>query len=322
MCFALFLGSFISGYKGILCAMRHFRKTQDKESDKLNAFVAGCVAGLSLAFDRDKRRRQSVMLYLFTRALQFNGSWLMKQWAERRKAMHPDQVKWDDHLANFLQRHSGVVVMMIANAQLIYAFLFQHDTLPRSYFSFLLTHGGFKNNFGRMAAPAAEAVGLTVNQLVEDQSPITIPNSLTSREFYLQNVSPNIGNMIRPRLHHKYIMCGIQHPHNDSCSGDKVSLFMDEFLRSFKLYAPLNIIMLVVFKSKQFTTDPKHVLQKFILSCFRSCLFLTMYVVAGLCTPCTLRRLLNRESPWIYAAAGAVGGSMVMIEAPGRQLGK
>lgn len=47
-----------------------------------------------------------------------------------------------------------------------------------------------------------------------------------------------------------------------------------------------------------------------------------MYVVAGLCTPCTLRRLLNRESPWIYAAAGAVGGSMVMIEAPGRQLGK
>ncbi|CEG79557.1 Putative tRNA(Met) cytidine acetyltransferase [Rhizopus microsporus] len=111
MCFALFLGSFISGYKGILCAMRHFRKTQDKESDKLNAFVAGCVAGLSLAFDRDKRRRQSVMLYLFTRALQFNGSWLMKQWAKRRKAMHPDQVKWDDHLANFLQQHSGVALI-------------------------------------------------------------------------------------------------------------------------------------------------------------------------------------------------------------------
>lgn len=47
-----------------------------------------------------------------------------------------------------------------------------------------------------------------------------------------------------------------------------------------------------------------------------------MYVVAGLCTPCWLRKLIGRDMPWFYAAAGAVGGSMVCIEAPGRQLGK
>lgn len=63
-------------------------------------------------------------------------------------------------------------------------------------------------------------------------------------------------------------------------------------------------------------------MQKCILSCLRSTLFLTMYVVAGLCTPCWLRKLIGRDMPWFYAAAGAVGGSMVCIEAPGRQLGK
>ncbi|KAG1450758.1 hypothetical protein G6F56_008255 [Rhizopus delemar] len=227
------------------------RKSQDSESDRLNAFVAGCVAGSALIFDSDKRRRQSVMLYLFTRALQFNGAWLMKKWSHERNLRHPGKVKWDDHLAKFAQSSSGVAVMMIANAQLIYAFLFNHDTLPHSYFSFLLTHGGFKKNFGRMAAPVAEAVGLTVHQIAEDQSPITIPYDMDTREFYLQNVSPNIGNLIRPRLHHKYILCAIQHPLHDACVGDKMSLFGDELLRSAKLYIPLNIIMLIVFRSKQ-----------------------------------------------------------------------
>lgn len=62
-------------------------------------------------------------------------------------------------------------------------------------------------------------------------------------------------------------------------------------------------------------------MQKFTFSCLRSALFLTMYVVMGLCTPCWLRRLLGRDVPWIYAVTGAVSGSMVFIEAPGRQLG-
>jgi hypothetical protein len=47
-----------------------------------------------------------------------------------------------------------------------------------------------------------------------------------------------------------------------------------------------------------------------------------MYVVMGLSTTCWLRRLIGRDVPWIYAATGAVAGSMVFIEAPGRQLGK
>ncbi|KAL7317587.1 hypothetical protein PS15m_003925 [Mucor circinelloides] len=318
--FALFLSTFISSYKGILCAMRHFRKTSDRKSDRLNAFVAGSLAGLALAFDRDKQRRQSIMLYLFTRALQFSGAWLMKQWALKRSEDHPGEKKWDDHLAKFIARFSGVGVMMIANAQIIYAFLFNNDTLPRSYFAFLLTHSGFKKNFGGMAARIAEAVGITVNHLVEDDVNITIPEGQSSREFISQFVSPNIANAINPKMNHKYIMCAIQHPLNDNCATDKFGLFKDELLRSLKLYVPLNVIMLAVFRSKQLTVDPKTVMQKFTISCLRSALFLTMYVVMGLSTPCWLRRLTGTDRPWIYAATGAVAGSMVFIEAPGRQL--
>jgi hypothetical protein len=221
--------------------MRHYRKTSDRISDRLNAFVAGSLAGLALAIDRDKHRRQSIMLYLFTRALQFNGAWLMKQWAIKRKQDHPGVKQWDDYLAKFIQRFSGVAVMMIANAQIIYAFLFNYDTLPRSYFSFLLTHAGFRKYYGGMAARVAEAVGITVNQLVEDGSPITIPNGITSQDFIAQTVSPNIASVIHPKLRHNYVMCAIQHPLSASCTVDKLLLFKDEFLRSLKLYVPLNV---------------------------------------------------------------------------------
>ncbi|KAI8064784.1 uncharacterized protein B0P05DRAFT_554256 [Gilbertella persicaria] len=319
-CFALFLSTFISSYKGILCAMRRYRKTKDRKSDRLNAFVAGSLAGLALAFDRDKRRRQSIMLYLFTRALQFSGAWLMKHWAIKRKENHPGEKRWDDCFAEFIQRFSGVGVMMLANAQIIYAFLFNHDTLPRSFFAFLLTHASFKKYYDGMAARIAEAVGVTVHQLVEDGISIKVPEGVTSQDFISQYVSPNIASSIHPKLHHKYIMCSIQHPLTSSCTIDKFGLFKDEFLRSLKLYVPLNVIMLAVFRSKQMRIDPQTVLQKFSISCLRSALFLTMYVVMGLSTPCTLRRVTGRDAPWIYAATGAVAGSMVAIEAPGRQL--
>lgn len=240
--FALFLSTFTSGYKGILCALRHYRKTSDPKSDRLNAFIAGSLAGLALAFDRDKHRRQSIMLYLLTRALQFNGSWLMKRWALKRKENHPGEKKWDDHLAYYISRFSGVGVMTIANAQIIYAFLFNHDTLPRSYFAFLLTHSGFRSYYGGMAARIAEAVGTNVRQLAEDSTSIKIPVGMTSRDFVAQNISPNIATALHPKLNHEYIMCAIQHPLTDSCVTDKFGLFKSEFLRALKLYLPLNVV--------------------------------------------------------------------------------
>ncbi|KAI7895218.1 uncharacterized protein EV154DRAFT_536276 [Mucor mucedo] len=238
--------TFTSSYKGILCGMRHLRKTSDAKSDKLNAFVAGSLAGLALAFDRNKSRRQSIMLYLFTRALQFNGAWLMKKWAIKRKQDHPGETKLDDHIAKYLSKYSGVGVMMIASAQLIYAFLFNYETLPKSYFAFLLTQGGFKTNFGRMAGRVAEAVGITINHLVEDKSSVIIPAGVSSRQFVSQSISPNIGNAISPRMNHHFIVCALQHPLTDSCTGNKVTLFKDQFLRSLKMYVPLNVVICTI----------------------------------------------------------------------------
>ncbi|KAH8554634.1 hypothetical protein BGW37DRAFT_511817 [Umbelopsis sp. PMI_123] len=256
---------FLSTYKGTLCTLRNIRKNDDPKSDRLNAFIAGSLAGLSLLIDPSKSRRQAIMLYLLTRSLQFNGAWLMKKWAAHRKMARREELlkmkdqldlagfqdgekrqlvvhkKWDDKLAKFLETWAGVGVMMIASGQIIYAFLFESETLPKSYYQFLLVHSGWKQDVGPMAAPLTHAIGNTVNQLSKEKN-IRMPNGWTSREYIAQHISPNIASIIPPKLKHNYIMCALQHPLDDSCTRSKATLFGNEFLRALKLYVPLNIL--------------------------------------------------------------------------------
>jgi hypothetical protein len=149
--------------------------------------------------------------------------------------------RWDDKLAKFLEAWAGVGVMMIASGQIIYAFLFEADTLPKSYYQFLLVHSGWKQDVGPMAAPLTHAIGNTVNQLTKEKN-IRMPAGWTSREYIAQHFSPNIASIIPPKLKHNYIMCALQHPLDDSCTRSKATLFGAEFLRALKLYVPLNVV--------------------------------------------------------------------------------
>ncbi|GAB5586108.1 hypothetical protein Unana1_01008 [Umbelopsis nana] len=290
-----------------------------------------------------KSRRQAIMLYLLTRSLQFNGAWIMKKWAEKRKRARREELlemkeqldlagfqdgekrqlvvrkKWDDKLAKFLETWAGTGVMMIASGQIIYAFLFESDTLPRSYYQFLLVHSGWKQDVGPMAAPLTHAIGNTVTQLSKEKN-IRLPEGWTSREYIAQHVSPNIASIIPPKLRHNFIMCALQHPLDDSCTRSKATLFGSEFLRALKLYVPLNIIMTAVFRWSQLKSDPEEVLDRFVKSCLRSALFLSCYVTIGFSTPCAVRPVVDKERHWIYVLTGLVCGSMTMIEARGRQL--
>ncbi|KAI9316258.1 hypothetical protein BX666DRAFT_220836 [Dichotomocladium elegans] len=269
--FALFLSTFLSSYKGILCLLRHFRKTKDPKSDRLNAFIAGAVAGLSLIIDQDKRRRQSIMLYLLTRSIQFSGAWLMKQWAKHRKARHTRELailkekvdregfapgeprrlvvkkSWDDYLAKYMQRWAGVLVMALASSQIVYGFLFHSDTLPKSYYHFLLTHSGWKPDIGGMAPSLIHGISDTVCRLSEEKGSIRMPLDTTSREFVAQTISPNIATIIPPKIRHKFILCALQHPLDPSCTRSKFTLFRDEYFRALKLYVPLNVVCIFLF---------------------------------------------------------------------------
>ena len=236
--FAVFLAAFTGSYNGILCALRRYRNTERRS----NSIIAGTLAGLALAFDQSKARRQSIMIYLMVRALQFNVSYLMKKWAIKRQQDHPGETKWDDRVANFLSRYAGVLLMTVVSSQTIFAFLFHSDTLQKPYRSFLSEHINFKSNFGEKEKDAVKAFGPTVNRINKECSSIKTPVGLSSREYVAQYISLSLADKVAPNIHHTYASCTIAHPLYESCLLDRRHLFQGEMLRTLKLYGVLDLV--------------------------------------------------------------------------------
>ncbi|KAF9169312.1 hypothetical protein BGX21_008511 [Mortierella sp. AD011] len=337
--FAFFLSSFLSAYKGVLCMMRHFRP--DHKGDRLNAFVAGSVAGLTLLLDKNKSRRTALTLYLFTRSIQFGSSYLMKKWAEHRdanraadrqalmnssnrghKGKFVSERRWDDILAKIMTSSAATVVMSLTAAVNLYSCFLEPSAVRKSYWNFIMEHSGLPQKFGPMFPPMVDTFRSQFNVLKEmprGLEHISIPAGVPSRDFVAQNISPNIATLIPSHLHHEFQLCALLHPLTP-CSGHAIDVLTGEFARAVKMYGTLNFIVTLVFQRKKLVTEPKEVAYRYIRSTLRSCMFLTVYVLAAFYVPCWMRAILRKETRFTYLFNGIVSGLAVLIEAPGRQM--
>ncbi|KAF9182830.1 hypothetical protein BGZ50_004672 [Haplosporangium sp. Z 11] len=338
--FAFFLSSFLSAYKLVLCTMRYYRP--NNEGDRLNAFVAGSVAGLTLILDKNKSRRTALTLYLFTRSIQFGSSYAMKKWAEHRHAKKSanrlalrDAVEssgqkqelvtktaWDDVLAKVMSASAATVVMSMTACVIIYSCVIEPEAMPKSYWKFIMEHSGLPQKFGPMFPPLVGAFRSQYNVLRElpgGMEHIGIPTGITSKEFVAQNISPNIATLFPNDIHHDFQLCALLHPLTP-CSGHAKDVLTGEFKRAAKMYGTLNFIVTLVFQHKKLASNPKEVAYRYVKSTIRSCLFLTVYVFFAFYTPCVMRRILKRETIFTYLINGTLSGLAVLIEAPGRQM--
>ena len=251
----MFLGAFTSGYNGILCALRQHRKTNDGKDSRLNSFLAGSLAGLALAFDRNKSRRQSVMLYLLVRALQLNGGYLMKQWTIKRQRDHPGETKWDDRLAAFVSRFAPMGLMAVVTGQLTYNLVMHSETISRSYRHFLDEQLNLKAGLGDKVDHMFNLYGSTINSFNNNNVPIKIPTSMSSNEYMAKNISTELATKFPSHLHHKYVTCAFVHATNDSCLNDKMVLFPRHFVKALKLYGILNLVPYCAREKSKFCTS-------------------------------------------------------------------
>lgn len=67
--FSLFMSSFTTTFKAVLCGMRRWRESNDWK----NAFVAGMAAGLTLYLDSNRSRRLMIALYLSSKQTRSKG---------------------------------------------------------------------------------------------------------------------------------------------------------------------------------------------------------------------------------------------------------
>jgi len=117
--FGLFVGGFSGLYRLVLLLLRRFRG----ESCPSNAFLAGAAASLTLLFE-EEGQRVTVSHYLLVRALQclYNA-------AKARGYL--------DFMGNKLT-HGDSLLFVISSAQVMYAYAIRPETIPSSYYKFIL----------------------------------------------------------------------------------------------------------------------------------------------------------------------------------------
>ncbi|KAF9153519.1 hypothetical protein BG015_003254 [Linnemannia schmuckeri] len=338
--FAFFLSSYLSAYKALLCTMRRYRSHH--EGDRLNAFVAGSIAGLAMWIDKNKIRRKALALYLLTRSIQFGSSYSMKKWAEHREAKKSNQglalqdrilqssgkeyaldtkTGWDNILAKVMSSSAGAVLMSSSAAVNLYACMVEPDAMPQSYWRFIMHHTGLPQKFGPMLKPLLDVFAsqlFVLRALPPGVENIMIPAGVTSREF-VSTLSPSVATVFPSHVHHEYQLCALMHPLTP-CAGHFKDVLTGEFDRAIRMYAPLNFLLTLVFQHKKLAVQPREVVQRYIKSTIRSSLFMTMYTWGAFYTLCVMRRIFKRERTYMYFLNGIIAGFAVLIEAPGRQV--
>lgn len=242
--------------------MRHYRHYH--EGDRLNAFVAGSVAGLAMWIDKNKIRRKALALYLLTRSIQFGSSYSMKKWAEYREAKNSihrhvlqdttfqssgkklaldTKAGWDDILAKVMSSSAGAVLMSSSAAINLYACMVEPDTMSQSYWRFIMHHTGLPQKFGPMLKPLLDVFAsqlFVLNAFPPGVENITIPAGVTSREF-ISTLSPSVATVFPSHVHHEYQLCALMHPLTP-CTGHLKDVLVGEFERALRMYAPLNFV--------------------------------------------------------------------------------
>lgn len=167
----------------------------------------------------------------------------------REDSMEDVDDKHDTHhpVRKFFKQTFGVLTMMFASSQILYSYVCEPDTLPKSYLSFLITHGGIRAMQPTRAREYLNAFGATINgsivtgsakfvtgkQNFADSIPKGLPaDKLVAFEKYLTQAP------------HDFLMCALQHPNSPLCSRGFIDSFLGEWKRAFMLYAPLNIVSL------------------------------------------------------------------------------
>ncbi|KAJ3199207.1 hypothetical protein HDU83_006380 [Entophlyctis luteolus] len=228
-----------------------------------------------------------------------------------------DELKAEQELVSNLRKNvrysMGTIIMMLSSSQILMAYVLEPHSVASSYQSFLLTHGGIRDQQPKRARDYLETMahviragmlGFSTKYLSSKSDGVGLPPSFESNfpagidvsrfEPYMDHIN---------QAPHEYVMCSLQHPAHSSCELGAWHSFKKEWWRAMQLYIPLNAIMTVIFKGSSLMKKPTHNLRQYVVGTARSTLFLTAY--------CTMA--------WYYVN-GLLCGATVLIEAPSRRL--
>ena len=228
---------------------------------------------------------------------------------------------WNHKLREILKQCTAGILTMISSGQIIYSFCCEQDTVPRQYFSLLLSHSGLKQEYGESKAKAAIKV---FNECAKSNAHST--RYLSDSEDLNCALDPAlplkslVEFSVKRSPAHEFVMCSLQHPNRDYCLQEFGHVIVAEFQRGVLFYGPLYLIVSIIFKGRQLLKDPLGSSSRIVFSTIRSAVFITAWVSSAWSSSCAFRKWFGTDRPVQYFLSGFLAGSSVFIEGPGRRL--
>eukprot|EP00002_Diphylleia_rotans_P035419 TRINITY_DN7720_c0_g1_i1.p1 TRINITY_DN7720_c0_g1~~TRINITY_DN7720_c0_g1_i1.p1 ORF type:complete len:519 (-),score=96.81 TRINITY_DN7720_c0_g1_i1:307-1863(-) len=246
----------------------------------MRGLVFGAVAGLAILLVPGPTR-VSISLFFTVRALEVVARYFA------RTEIVPSVYNAD------------VFVMMLASAQVLWAWLFKPDALDPGYGRFLDIHGG-----------KHKAVIRAIQSFIYSQ-PISHVESLNKL------LQPH-GRLLNPAS--PSLCCDVLHPGHSSCIRGQLSFFNESYRRSIPVYLPVYLAPMLIFHYRSLLKDPLGTITRSMTGVARSSLFLSCYCTFAWSALCFCRQVLGWKNDKIGLVAGFAAGSALWFEKKGRRI--
>ncbi|KAL7750937.1 hypothetical protein RI367_003517 [Sorochytrium milnesiophthora] len=305
---ALFVSAFSAVYRAITCWIRN---ATGEPLNKRAAFAAGCVAGLSFLLDRNRERRGTVALYALMKTGHFLGRLALHRWetrldaidqAERGRLKRCDSALGSPNFSDFedtiehgekspattssptaqqrqvmqwLTRHAGTALVVLSGCQIVLSFWIKPDTLPPSYYHFLLKFSGVKARMG----PASSTYLKQVSDAF--QRPLARRTAAMTSDFHSH-------------------MCAVMHPEMESCTQFSAVTVARSFCNAVPMYSALAMLSALVFNRHKTAANPLASIAHMVKSTLRSSVFLSASTSLPWLFACYVHRLFQRTHPVMF----------------------
>eukprot|EP00004_Rigifila_ramosa_P025095 TRINITY_DN7437_c0_g1_i9.p2 TRINITY_DN7437_c0_g1~~TRINITY_DN7437_c0_g1_i9.p2 ORF type:complete len:258 (-),score=70.10 TRINITY_DN7437_c0_g1_i9:58-831(-) len=189
--------------------------------------------------------------------------------------------------------------MMVASAQVLWAYLFHRHLLDPGYAKFLDAQVG---------QPPAIVEALRTVLLTETYDTRAVAAVVQKAGHAFPN--PLCSDAV----------CQISHPFSPSCTVGAVRFAVAGLGRTLPVYIPVFVVSMLLFNTKQLRTAPVPLLAKTSAGILRSSVFLSLYVTFAWASMCLQRQIGQGHGELPAALSGFVGGSAILLEKPGRRL--
>ncbi|KAG5507589.1 hypothetical protein JKF63_06538 [Porcisia hertigi] len=219
-------------------------------SEKLVSALAGCICATP-AYVLNKDTRTELCLYLFVRSAH---AFLLRYFLPRMpKALQ-------------MFRHYDVLLMCLTSTQISYSCLFNPNTLPRSYQSFLNRASTYEEKLIRGHS------GFCRERLVPDLVDYCWSRNLPLIEDFGQRGAD--------------ILCQVAHG-KYSCNTWAMTFVPRNMVNmGLPLYGPLRLVSMLVFQRKRLMKDPISTIMRNLRSMLTSSLFLALYTAVIVRSAC------------------------------------